>query len=140
MNRKRIFRRTGTGRRILSFLFAFVWLFSASGISAYAENTIIYSEPVTAPIRAIGTPQPEAAEVEPLELPEAGENPEESGSLPEEEEEQNEDGQPGGEPLADETCELPEENAIEAGAKDFIQKPFTADQVEKVLRAHLGGK
>ena len=31
-------------------------------------------------------------------------------------------------------------NAIEAGAKDFIQKPFTSDQIEKVLRAHLGGK
>ncbi|MBQ1547956.1 MAG: response regulator [Lachnospiraceae bacterium] len=31
-------------------------------------------------------------------------------------------------------------NAIEAGAKDFIQKPFTPDQVEKVIRAHIGGK
>ena len=115
MNRKRVFRRTGTGRRILSFLFAFVWLFSASGISTYAEDTIIYSEPVTAPIRVIGTPQPEEAEVEPLGLPEAGENPEEYGTLPEEEEGQKEDGQPGDEPLADETSELPEENAIEAG-------------------------
>ena len=67
MNRKRVFRRTGTKRRILSFLFAFVWLFSASDISSYAEN-IIYSEPVTAPIRAIGTPQPDEAEVEPLGL------------------------------------------------------------------------
>ena len=74
MNRKRVFRRTGTGRRILSFLFAFVWLFSASGIAAYAENTIVYSEPVAAPARSIGTLQPEEAEVEPLGLPEAGEN------------------------------------------------------------------
>ncbi len=90
MNRKRVFRRTGTGRRILSFLFAFVWLFSASGISAYAENTIIYSEPVTAPIRAIGIPQPEGAEVEPLGLPEADENPEENNDLPEGETGENE--------------------------------------------------
>ena len=83
MNRKRVFRRTGTGRRILSFLFAFVWLVYASGIDAFAENNIIYSEPVTAPVRAIKTPQPEEAEVEPLELPEANENPEEGGILPE---------------------------------------------------------
>ena len=116
MNRKRVFRRTGTGRRILSFFFAFVWLFSASGISAYAEDTIIYSEPVTAPIRVIGTPQPEAAEVEPLELPEADENPEESGIIPEEEKEQNEAAvQPETEPEAVDTIELPEENVTETG-------------------------
>ena len=29
--------------------------------------------------------------------------------------------------------------AIEAGAKDFVQKPFSGDQVAAVLDAHLGG-
>lgn len=29
-------------------------------------------------------------------------------------------------------------NAIEAGAKDFIQKPFSDTQVNKVLKNHLG--
>jgi two-component system chemotaxis response regulator CheY len=29
-------------------------------------------------------------------------------------------------------------NAIEAGAKDFIQKPFSDTQVSKVLKNHLG--
>ena len=29
--------------------------------------------------------------------------------------------------------------AIEAGAKDFVQKPFSDDQVAAVLDAHLGG-
>lgn len=31
-------------------------------------------------------------------------------------------------------------NAIEAGAKDFIQKPMEAAQVQKVVESHLGGK
>ena len=31
-------------------------------------------------------------------------------------------------------------NAIEAGAKDFIQKPFSEAQVEKLIKAHTGGK
>ncbi len=30
--------------------------------------------------------------------------------------------------------------AIEAGARDFIQKPIDADQVFHVLKSHLGGK
>lgn len=29
--------------------------------------------------------------------------------------------------------------AIEAGAKDFVQKPFSGEQVAAVLDAHLGG-
>ena len=29
-------------------------------------------------------------------------------------------------------------NAIEAGARDFIQKPFSDAQVNKVLKNHLG--
>ncbi|MCR5054069.1 MAG: response regulator [Lachnospiraceae bacterium] len=31
-------------------------------------------------------------------------------------------------------------NAIEAGARDFIQKPFSATQVEKVLRSRIQGE
>ncbi|MBQ2089148.1 MAG: response regulator [Lachnospiraceae bacterium] len=31
-------------------------------------------------------------------------------------------------------------NAIEAGAKDFIQKPLDLEQVKKVFLAHLGGE
>lgn len=31
-------------------------------------------------------------------------------------------------------------NAIEAGAKDFIQKPLDLEQVKKVVLAHLGGE
>ena len=107
MNRKRVFRRTGTGRRILSFLFAFVWLFSASDISSYAEN-IIYSEPVTAPIRAIGTPQPDEAEVEPLGLPETDENPAEADILPEKETGENETELTEEESSTEETGEAPE--------------------------------
>ena len=115
MNRKRVFRRTGTGRRILTFLFAFVWLFSASGISAYAESDFIYSEPVSAPIRVTETPQPEAAEVEPLGLPEADEQPTEPGILPEEEEGQDEPEPTGEEPEPGEASGLPEANPEENG-------------------------
>ena len=31
-------------------------------------------------------------------------------------------------------------SAIEAGAKDFIQKPIRSEQVENVINSHLGGK
>lgn len=31
-------------------------------------------------------------------------------------------------------------NAIEAGAKDFIQKPLDFAQVKKIIKAHLGGE
>ena len=114
MNRKRVFRRTGTGRRILSFLFAFVWLFSASGISAYAEGDYIYSEPVTAPVRVTETPQPEENAEEIPANPETDENPEESGVLPEGEAGQEEEPSET-EPVPDETNELPETGAEEAG-------------------------
>ena len=30
--------------------------------------------------------------------------------------------------------------AIEAGAKDFIQKPIRSEQVENIINSHLGGK
>ena len=115
MNRKRVFRRTGTGRRILSFLFAFVWLFSASGISAYAEGDYIYSEPVTAPVRVTETPQPEENVEEIPANPETDENPEESGVLPEGEAGQDEEEPSETEPVPDETNELPETGAEEAG-------------------------
>ena len=109
MNRKRVFRRTGTGRRILSFLFAFVWLFSASGISAYAESNVIYSEPVTAPLHVIECLHTEEAEVEPFELPEADENPEESNTLPERDNGENETIETEEESEPKETEELPED-------------------------------
>ena len=118
MNRKRVFRRTGTGRRILSFLFAFVWLFSASGIAAYAENTIIYSEPVAAPVRTIGTPQPEEAEVEPLGLPEAGENQAEPDADSADETAENETEQTEDKPVPKKTGNMPEENIGEDGITD----------------------
>ena len=116
MNRKRVFRRTGTGRRILSFLFAFVWLFTASGISAYAENNIIYSSPVAAPIQTLAAPQLEMAEAEPLELPETDENPEETGDLPEGEAGETETELTEEESVPEEAGELPEENAGNDGA------------------------
>ena len=31
-------------------------------------------------------------------------------------------------------------NAIEAGARDFIQKPFSEAQVAKLIKAHTGGE
>ena len=110
MNRKRVFRRTGTKRRILSFLFTFVWLFYASGITTYAENNIIYSEPVTAPIQAVETLQPEGAEADPLELPEADEKPAESGILPESETTEKKTEPTAEESMPEGTEELPEEN------------------------------
>ena len=60
--RKREFRQPTPWRRLLAFLCAFELLISVSGETAYAKNdNIIYSAPVTAPIRNADTPQPEEA-------------------------------------------------------------------------------
>ena len=128
MNRKRVFRRTGTGRRILSFLFAFVWLFSASGISAYADNHIIYSEPVTAPDHVIESLHPEEAEVEPFGLPEADETPEESNPIPEWDCGENETIETEEESEPQETEELPEAETGDDETTVPGETPDTAEQ------------
>ena len=127
MNRKRVFRRTGTGRRILSCLFAFVWLFSASGLSAFAENDIIYSEPVTVPIRMPETPQPEAIAEEVPDEPVTEENPDEAGALPAGETEEAEPEPADEEARPDAAEELPENST---GDEETVNPDETAAAAE----------
>ena len=126
MNRKRVFRRTGTGRRMISFLFAFMWLFSASGINAFAQNdnNIYYSDPVTAPVRTAETPLPEENAEETPGIPAAGEIAEEPESLPDGEAGQTETGMSEEAAVQDENGELPEEYTGDDGNAVQEERPM----------------
>ena len=150
--RKREFRQPTPWRRLLAFLCAFELLISVSGETAYAKNdNIIYSAPVTAPIRKADTPQPEeAAETpapevttvyteentennpeteEPTETETAAENPDDNHNEQEEM------------PLAEDTAGDPED--IPAGEETDIEteeKTETGNEGEETETAEAAGE
>ena len=150
--RKREFRQPNPWRRLLAFLCAFELLISVSGETAYAKNdNIIYSAPVTAPIRKADTPQPEeAAETpapevttvyteentennpeteEPTETETTAENPDDNHNEQEEM------------PLAEDTAGDPED--IPAGEETDIEteeKTETGNEGEETETAEAAGE